>query len=54
MKRVDILYNGTPYTVLDSTTEQFQAEVDAVLAADMPQWVKVTMVRGARTVPSFW
>lgn len=46
MKRLDILYNGIPYTVADRTTEQFQAEVNAALAADTPQWLKVNHGEG--------
>ncbi|NQX17287.1 hypothetical protein [Rathayibacter sp. VKM Ac-2857] len=46
MKRVDILYDGTVFTVSNRTVEEFQAEVDAALAAPAPQWLTVNYGEG--------
>ncbi|KQQ03426.1 MULTISPECIES: hypothetical protein [unclassified Rathayibacter] len=46
MKRVDIVYNGTAFTVSNRTVEEFQAEVDAALAAPVPQWLTVNHGEG--------
>jgi hypothetical protein len=46
MTRLDILYNGTPYTVGDRSAAEFQADVNAALAADTPQWLRVNHGEG--------
>ena len=46
MKRVDILCDGTVFTVSNRTAEEFQAEVDAALAAPAPQWLTVNYGEG--------
>jgi hypothetical protein len=34
MRRLDILYDGAPYTVSDRTAAQFRVEVDAALTVN--------------------
>ncbi|NQX18327.1 hypothetical protein [Rathayibacter sp. VKM Ac-2857] len=46
MRRLDIVYNGTPYTVSDRTVDEFRAEVDAALASATPQWLTVNHGEG--------
>jgi len=46
VKRVDILCDGTVFTVSNRTAEEFQAEVDAALAAPAPQWLTVNYGEG--------
>ncbi|MCJ1687188.1 MULTISPECIES: hypothetical protein [unclassified Rathayibacter] len=46
MRRLDILYDGAPYTVSDRTAAQFRVEVDAALAAETPQWLAVNHGEG--------
>ncbi|MBF4463026.1 MULTISPECIES: hypothetical protein [unclassified Rathayibacter] len=46
MKRLDIVYNGMPYTVGDRTVDEFRAEVDAALASSAPQWLRVNYGEG--------
>jgi len=46
VKRIDIVYNGAPFTVSNKTVEEFRAEVDAALAAPAPQWLTVNHGEG--------
>lgn len=46
MRRLDILYNGAPYTVSNRTAEQFQADVEAALTSSTPQWLTVNHGEG--------
>ncbi|NQX03285.1 hypothetical protein HQQ82_00550 [Rathayibacter sp. VKM Ac-2856] len=46
MKRIDLIYNGVVHTVSNRTLEEFQAEVDAALAAPTPQWLTVNYGEG--------
>ncbi|NRG40879.1 hypothetical protein HRK28_08070 [Rathayibacter sp. VKM Ac-2835] len=46
MRRLDILYDGAPYTVSGRTVAEFRAEVDAALAAATPKWLTVNHGEG--------
>ncbi|AND17741.1 hypothetical protein [Rathayibacter tritici] len=46
MKRIDVIYDGTAYTVTNRSLAEFRAEVDAALAAATPQWVIVNAGEG--------
>ena len=46
MRRLDIIYNGSPYTVSNRTVQEFQADVDAALASPSPQWLTVNHGEG--------
>ncbi|AZZ49884.1 hypothetical protein C5C31_09340 [Rathayibacter rathayi] len=46
MKRIDLIYNGTAYTVANRSLAEFRTEVDTALAAPTPQWITVNYGEG--------
>ncbi|PPH51527.1 hypothetical protein [Rathayibacter sp. AY1E2] len=46
MKRIDLIYNGTAYTVNNRSLDEFRAEVEAALASPTPQWLTVNYGEG--------
>jgi hypothetical protein len=46
VKRVDIYYDGSQYSLADRSPDDVKAEIDAGIASGKPYWLKVNLGLG--------